>query len=85
MVLAGVGVGHLHIKTDDQLVAHAGAARGGAVDRNARTALGGDGVGGEALAVIHVVNIDRFIFQNAAASRNPVDGAGPFYSASQPE
>ena len=28
MVLAGIGVGHLHIGADDQLVAHAGAARG---------------------------------------------------------
>lgn len=54
--------------------------RGGAVDRNdARTALGGDGVGGEALAVIHVVNIDRFIFQNAGGLQEIlVDGAGPF-------
>ena len=53
---------------------------GGAVDRNdARTALGGDGVGGEALAVIHVVNIDRFIFQNAGGLQEIlVDGAGPF-------
>src|SRR5690606_29739329 len=59
--LAVVGVG-----ADDQPVADLGLVGGGAVDRDdARAGFAANGVGGEALAVVDVVDLDLLVFADA--------------------
>ena len=59
--LAVVGVG-----ADDQAMTDTGLVSSGTVDRDdLRTFLAADGVGGEALAIVDVVDLDLFIFTDA--------------------
>src|SRR5690606_25316078 len=61
-----LGFAVMGIGADDQAMANAGLVRGGAVDRDdLRAFLAADGVGGEALAVVDVVDLDLFVFTNA--------------------
>src|SRR5690606_28233063 len=73
--LAVVGIG-----TDDQAMTNAGLVRCSAVDGDdLRTFLATDGVGGEALAIVDVVDLDLFVFANAGQVQPvAVNGAGAF-------
>ncbi len=73
--LAVVGVG-----ADDQAVTDTGLVSSGTVDRDdLRTFLAADGVGGEALAIVDVVDLDLFVFTDAGQVQPlAVDGAGTF-------
>ena len=61
-------------------MADAGLVRGGTIDRDdLRTFFAADGVGGEALAVVHVVDLDLLVFADAGQVQPlAVDGAGAF-------
>src|SRR5690606_25601407 len=75
-----LGFAVMGIGADDQAMANAGLVRGGAVDRDdLRAFLAADGVGGEALAVVDVVDLNLFVLTNAGQVQPvAVDGAGAF-------
>jgi len=61
---AGLGVGHLGVGDEDDDVAGADQVGGGTVDANlARAALAGDDVGGQAVAVGAVADVDALAGQ----------------------
>ena len=73
LVVLGVGA-------DDQAMANAGLVRRSAVDRDdPRAVFASDGVGGEAFAVVDVVDLDLLVLANAGQIQPlAVDGAGAF-------
>src|SRR5689334_25198077 len=68
------------VSADDHAIANLGLVRGGTVDRDhARTFFTPDGVGGEALAVVDVVDLDLFVLADAGQVQPfTIDGAGAF-------
>src|SRR5690606_25589422 len=71
--VAGVGA-------DNHTVAGVRLVGGGTVDGNHfRAFLGANGVGGETLTIVHVVNLDLFVFEDARQIEQfAVNGAGSF-------
>src|SRR5215469_3476130 len=71
---------HLAIAADDDAVTGLGAVRRGAVDGDdARARFGPHGIGGEALAVGDVVDLDLLVVEHAGGLQQlAVDGAGAF-------
>src|SRR5512145_3209823 len=71
---------HLGEGGDDEQVAHGGAARGRAVDRDdAGAAFAADGVGDETLAIVDVPDVNLFVLHQVGGGQQVfVDGAGAF-------
>ena len=75
-----LGLAVVRIGADDQAMTDTCLVGRGTVDRNdLRTFLAADGVGGEALAVVDVIDLDLFVFADTGQVQPlAIDGAGAF-------
>jgi len=77
-----LGLAVVRIGADNQAVADTGLVSSGTVDRDdLRTFLAADGVRGEALAIVDVVDLDLFVFTDAGQVQPfAVDGRRNLYN-----
>ena len=76
--LAGGAFFHFGVRADDHAITDTRLVGGGAVDRDdAGAGFGANGVGGEALAVVYVPDVDLFVFLDVCRFEQVfIDGAG---------